>query len=578
MAEISILYDPPEPSNGPDVIFVHGLGGHFKSTWMSNVGKGETCWPVWVGEDAKVRVWSVGYDADLSKWTASAMPLPDQADSLLDLLTGEPRLRDRRLVFIGHSLGGLVIKTALTHAKSLGVERYRALLPRVAGIVFLATPHSGAQLANIARAVSFALKTNDQVADLTIHNAHLRTLNGVFLGLLGESKIPVRTFAETRGVPIGPRLRWFPWLLRPLTKVVVDPTSSEPNVPGERAVPLPEDHLSICKPTKRSTQIHNSLLDFLRGIDLAASAVQTTAASVGCASAGIAAAHDVSASAATDTRPSLTLDADGRFTRGKAGVRRAALTLLEGSWDGQITVHAAAVDALEVELRALAALPGLSEDQGERLELLRGYKAVSQTSLAGAKTALAMTFGPTGARERCFGIRMNLENTTKFIQGLFAHAGLAAREAVPLANCWLYVPWSDHKIHVAVKLPDDVIHSQQRWVNELAQFKERLWRNRGWNEMLPISCFSNDEVASFLLPAMAYTLAKTVPMVEGSSLAQHWVRLTEVLPKKGDRDPLFPFDWCLALNFNRPGNDLAWWASPPPKWPSEIGLALGVYT
>jgi hypothetical protein len=42
--------------------------------------------------------------------------------------------------------------------------------------------------------------------------------------------------------------------------LVVDATSAEPNLPGEIAIPLDEDHLSICKPASRDAQIYRSLL------------------------------------------------------------------------------------------------------------------------------------------------------------------------------------------------------------------------------------------------------------------------------------------------------------------------------
>lgn len=71
------------------------------------------------------------------------MPLPDQGDSVLDCLVSEPKLKKDNcpLLLIGHSLGGLVIKTAIISGLTKGIERYRRLIECVRGVVFIATPH-----------------------------------------------------------------------------------------------------------------------------------------------------------------------------------------------------------------------------------------------------------------------------------------------------------------------------------------------------------------------------------------------------------------------------------------------------
>jgi hypothetical protein len=44
---------------------------------------------------------------------------------------------------------------------------------------------------------------------------------------------------------------------------VVDETSAEPNIRGERAIPLDEDHISICKPASRSSPLCESVWRFI---------------------------------------------------------------------------------------------------------------------------------------------------------------------------------------------------------------------------------------------------------------------------------------------------------------------------
>lgn len=248
------------------LIFVHGLGGDPVHTWMHASGDRSSFWPVWLGEDTGCAVWTLSYDAALSGWQHSAMPLPDQGIAVLDCMVNEPRLRGRGLVLIGHSMGGLVIKTMLVHGRTMGVGRYVALTEQVRAVSFIATPHTGSQLANLARAISVVLRTNAEVGDLSIHNAHLRSLHHQFQKVQQDLGFAVRTYAERRGVPLGRR---FLGLFLGKRVMVVDPTSAEPHVPGEIAIGLPEDHFSICKPVSKTAQIHKSLLGLIQELQQA---------------------------------------------------------------------------------------------------------------------------------------------------------------------------------------------------------------------------------------------------------------------------------------------------------------------
>ena len=48
-------------------------------------------------------------------------------------------------------------------------------------MVLVATPHGGSDLANLAKAVGMLLRTNPQLGDMTLHNAHLLTRAQTFL-------------------------------------------------------------------------------------------------------------------------------------------------------------------------------------------------------------------------------------------------------------------------------------------------------------------------------------------------------------------------------------------------------------
>jgi tetratricopeptide (TPR) repeat protein len=262
MAKLESLSGIQCDENKPHVIFVHGLRGDGRETWMSDANEAGTHWPQWV-RDAGFPVWLVHYDAEISKWASSSMSLQNQGETILDLLACRPELKNKRLVFVGHSLGGLVIKSALTTGVACGDSRFEELVGRTAGVVFIATPHQGAQLANLISVFRSTLRVNQVVLDMARYAPHLNHLNATFRALHHKGGLKVRSFAETKPVTLRSS---FLGGLAVAGKTVVMVADSDPHVVGAIVIPLQEDHFSIAKPEDKESHIHLALLDFLSEI------------------------------------------------------------------------------------------------------------------------------------------------------------------------------------------------------------------------------------------------------------------------------------------------------------------------
>ena len=146
------------PDRRADVVFIHGLGGDVRATWQSN-SSDDGFWPIWLGRSLKnVGIWSVGYDASVSSWKGYALGLEKRATNVLALMESD-KVGDRPLIFITHSLGGLVAKQMLRIAHDSDQPNRNAIQKQTKGIVFLATPHAGSVLADWIRLIPFVRPT-----------------------------------------------------------------------------------------------------------------------------------------------------------------------------------------------------------------------------------------------------------------------------------------------------------------------------------------------------------------------------------------------------------------------------------
>lgn len=245
------------------LVFVHGLGGDSHSTWMHNPKDQTTLWPSWIGEEVGCNVWVAGYGAALSGWTDAAMHLSDLGEALFTALQVEQDLQGHRIVLVGHSLGGLVIKSGMTQAQALGDPLRVTLLERIAGVVFVGTPHQGSSLATVANKLRLLLRTNAQVINMVSDDAWLKLLNGQFRYLQVQRSFDVRVFFESKGVFIGPRIFGVALGRRQL---IVDRNSSDPGIAGVIPTAIDGDHIEIAKPKSRQALIHKALVEFLKCI------------------------------------------------------------------------------------------------------------------------------------------------------------------------------------------------------------------------------------------------------------------------------------------------------------------------
>lgn len=151
------------------IVFVHGLTGNRESTWTHKNG---VFWPELLANDIQgARIMTFGYDADVIKiWgIAGSNNLRNHGKSLAFAVSDRRRpCRERPIIFIAHSLGGLVCEQALLYCRE-GERNLEKVFQSTRGIIFMGTPHAGADLAKwgfkLAQYLDVGRRTNSAILD-----------------------------------------------------------------------------------------------------------------------------------------------------------------------------------------------------------------------------------------------------------------------------------------------------------------------------------------------------------------------------------------------------------------------------
>lgn len=227
------------------VIFVHGLDGHVYDTWRCAPDESQT-WARWLAEDVPgLAAYSVAYDAPSTNWLGTSMALAQRATNVLERLLVAPELTHQPIIFICHSLGGLIVKQMLLDLKEQEHRRpqARSFLERVRGVVFISTPHTGSDKATWLVRLRLLAWPSPLTQSLMANDPEVLKLNVSYRGLADDlrARLENLVFYETQATAGG---------------VIVRAGSSDPGLPGPPAIPIDADHVSICKPRDRSSLIY----------------------------------------------------------------------------------------------------------------------------------------------------------------------------------------------------------------------------------------------------------------------------------------------------------------------------------
>jgi hypothetical protein len=150
-------------------------------------------------------------------------------------------------------VGNSIVKQLLRHARDSKDPKWQAIVQQTKVIIFLSTPHSGADLAGWMKHIGTLLRMTVSVDELESHHPRLRGLNQWYRNHVGDLGIKTFVYCEklpTRGI------------------LVVNETTADPGIPGLTPIPMDEDHISICKPKTKEAQVYRRVKQLIRDIVL----------------------------------------------------------------------------------------------------------------------------------------------------------------------------------------------------------------------------------------------------------------------------------------------------------------------
>lgn len=227
-----------------DIIFIHGLLGNPIGTWRAaienmpathintddtvstlqhdvdnrvaadelyNDNDVEIYWPRdWLSNDLPhARIISIGYNSLLSTRFGSpsgeyssiiSKPVQQRARELLVKLEKCHVGNERPIIFVSHSLGGLLCKQMLSQTE-LSLQ-YHNIYNNTIGCIFYSVPHFGVWMPGIFNAV---YRPSIELAELKAHTPELIKLNDKLYEWWLSNKLGVLSFSETQQTTLPPK-------------------------------------------------------------------------------------------------------------------------------------------------------------------------------------------------------------------------------------------------------------------------------------------------------------------------------------------------------------------------------------
>ncbi|KAL8767848.1 MAG: hypothetical protein Q9209_005740 [Squamulea sp. 1 TL-2023] len=243
-----------------DIVAVHGLNGDPIKTWTTD--KTQRFWladkEMLPKNISNARMLSFGYDASVTAFLGrtSSDTILQHAHTLVAELVADRQLEgalNRPIIFVCHSLGGIVVKRALAYSASRTsklIQHLHSIFVSTYAILFLGTPHQGSDKAKLA-------STSRKMVDAMVPSKLFDT-DGQLLEALKEGSETLQNVTDMFA-PLMKNFRiYFFWEQEKTDfgttrKYVVKEHSAAPILDDTERAGLPYDHRNMCRFESRTS-------------------------------------------------------------------------------------------------------------------------------------------------------------------------------------------------------------------------------------------------------------------------------------------------------------------------------------
>ncbi|KAF8251998.1 hypothetical protein K440DRAFT_595037 [Wilcoxina mikolae CBS 423.85] len=253
----------PEGDVVADVIAVTGLAGHAFGSWRDR-GSRDMWLQDFLPQDFKnVRIISYGYNSSLdSDSNNGLLDFRRHLVQQLENARSSDNAKHRPIIFVGHSLGGILILQALIQSKSMSV--HKPILDSTRAIFFFGTPHQGlrtAELEAMVQDLSGGVETTRLrlLMQLRENSEFLETQRDALADILPGCKIISFYEVEKTRVSTPQTYQRSGELVEMVKKV-----SAQLYLPGEYRLPVERNHTELAKFPTRGDSTYLTVVNHMR--------------------------------------------------------------------------------------------------------------------------------------------------------------------------------------------------------------------------------------------------------------------------------------------------------------------------
>lgn len=231
--------------------------------WINDDRKDEYtfCWPMdWLPQEyPNIRIIGLHYETSISEWALNLLcpcdkiksSLNDRAEEFLHQLSAANVGDKCPVLWVGHSMGGLVAKSIIIQSMESTNKKIRQIGENTRAIVFLGTPHKGSPVAKLKQHIQMIFSPSIEVKELRENSQLLLSLQEKFEKTMKLMKHPVEVVSIAEGCPTSITTFKFPLQF-------VNEESAKLDY-GDFYV-LSVDHLVLSKPMYRQSFLYQRLL------------------------------------------------------------------------------------------------------------------------------------------------------------------------------------------------------------------------------------------------------------------------------------------------------------------------------